>query len=373
MSFLLQDPVALGRCTPERRPGDDTMATELVGEKMPVNEQIQRVIVAIALSTLLGACASTPQDPVSSLTEGSTGNIAYKSRTLNDKPHMQLASGPPAGEEAIVEGRLRFPEGEGPDSGWPAVIYSHGSGGILPRHEDVWLSTFRELGYATFQIDHFGPRGISETVGDQAAVSPASMAVDVFRAQALLQTHPEIDGARIGVMGSSKGGMATLLTTKKSWQSQWNDPGPSLAFHIPLYPGCQQFETYDVEAPVFIMHAEEDGWVSVEHCAQVVEKMVSAGVEASIEIYEGAYHAFDSDKRNVKVSNAQSYTECRFMLRDDGSVVDLSTDQVVDTSMHVASKSCRTTASPYIGGNAEARAEAVADTKAFLHRIDSAM
>lgn len=337
---------------------------------MSIHAATPKSIAAIILAGLLGACASVPEEPVSTLTRESRGMIAFETRTLTDRPYVQFASGPPAGESDVVHGRLRFPAGERPEGGWPALIYSHGSGGIQPYHEGVWLEMFREMGYATFQIDHFSPREVSKTAGAQASVHTASMMIDALRAQALLRTHPDIDASRIGLMGSSKGGMVALFTAKQSWQSQWNGSGPALAFHIPLYPNCHQFETYDVEAPVFLMHAGEETWMSVDNCRDMIRDMASADVDATIEVYEDAHHAFDSNARKTRIDDAHSYAECSFMLRDDGHGVDLSTGEAVETaSLHEANKSCRTSEPVYIGGNARARADAVKDTRAFVERV----
>lgn len=336
---------------------------------MYIHGTTPKAITAIVLAGLVGACASVPEEPVSTLTQESQGMIAYETRTLTDRPYVQFASGPPAGEADVVHGRLKFPVGERPEGGWPALIYSHGSGGIQPYHESLWLEMFREAGYATFQVDHFSPRETSRTHGAQASVHTASMMVDTLRAQILLRTHPDIDATRIGVMGSSKGGMVALFTTKQSWQSKWNGHGPALAFHISLYPNCHQFETYDVEAPVFLMHAGEETWMSVDNCRNMIRDMASAGADATIEVYANAHHAFDSNAPRTRIDDAHSYAECSFMLRDNGHGVDLSTGEEVDTSLHEANKACRTREPVYIGGNAKARADAVEDTRAFVDRI----
>jgi uncharacterized protein len=94
---------------------------------------------------------------------------------------------------------LFLPDGDGP---WPAVIVLHGAGSRKENHAD----------YARAAVAHdlaaltFDNRGHGETEGPLG-----DGVVDDLRALAgWLAARPEIDGGRIGVRGSSMGGLFAI-------------------------------------------------------------------------------------------------------------------------------------------------------------------
>ena len=72
-----------------------------------------------------------------------------------------------------IDADLVLPETTG--AAMPAFVFMHGSGGRLLRHQR-YLERARDLGFVTLQIDSFGPRGVSSTVGNQTNVTAAMMA-----------------------------------------------------------------------------------------------------------------------------------------------------------------------------------------------------
>ena len=50
------------------------------------------------------------------------------------------------------------------------VVLSHGSGGITSNSRR-WAKFLNNNGYSTFLIDHFKPRGVSQTLYNQESVS----------------------------------------------------------------------------------------------------------------------------------------------------------------------------------------------------------
>lgn len=304
-----------------------------------------RWIFLVLLCLLSAACSAAATQ------EFSSANLARPS---------DLANGTGDGS-VTVPGDLRLPEGDGK---FPIVIYMHGSGGPLPRHENVWLRRIRELGFATFQIDSFRPRGVSSTVGNQGAVTSYSMTRDVFAASEMLAGLPNVDPKRIGIMGSSKGGVVALLSSKRSWQQRWN---ASLAFHIALYPFCQTYETYDIEAPVLVMSGKKDEWVGHEFCATMVEEMKAAGVNAQFKLYD-AYHGWDGTPGIRLVRRADGYAQCRLRLGDDGIGFSLRSGLPIenDADLERELASCKVEGGQYIGRNDRALEASLADVLGFL-------
>ena len=72
------------------------------------------------------------------------------------------------------------------------MVVVHGSSGVL-QNEWEWAKRLNELGVATFVIDNFTGRGVTETATDQSRLSPSADAAGALAALRLLATHPAID------------------------------------------------------------------------------------------------------------------------------------------------------------------------------------
>jgi uncharacterized protein len=94
---------------------------------------------------------------------------------------------------------LWLPPGEGP---WPAVIVLHGAGSRKENHADYARAAVAH-GLAALTFDN---RGHGETEGPLGD----GVADDIGFLAAWLAARPEIDGARIGVRGSSMGGLMAV-------------------------------------------------------------------------------------------------------------------------------------------------------------------
>jgi dienelactone hydrolase len=89
-----------------------------------------------------------------------------------------------------------------------------------------------------------------------------------------------VDAKRIGVMGGSHGGTTTVLA-----MAQHGFRGG-----VALYPRCSvAAQAYKPSAPLLILIGELDDWTPAADCRRL------AG-EATLKIYPGAHHSFDSDR-----------------------------------------------------------------------------
>lgn len=108
-----------------------------------------------------------------------------------------------------LAGTLYLPEGDGP---FPAVVMMHGSGpdSRVPYIPDAEMLS--EAGVAAFIFDK---RGTGASGGDWQRSSLDDLMADGLAAVALLQDQPEIDPAKIGVIGSSQGAwMAPFMAAR---------------------------------------------------------------------------------------------------------------------------------------------------------------
>jgi len=200
----------------------------------------------------------------------------------------------------------------------PAFVFMHGSGGPLLRHHR-YLELARARGFATLQIDSFGPRGITSTVGNQTNVTAAMMTTDVLRALKFLAARPNVDANRIAIMGSSKGAIAALYATwspiRKKVAGDLDYAGYAL-----LYPLCTTIEDGNVSAnSVHVFIGKEDNWTPAAPCIEQVNRMAALGQDWAITLYEGAYHGFDAPIDGIRdMPYAYSMVDCNVALRTDG-------------------------------------------------------
>lgn len=291
-------------------------------------------------------------------------------RVLSSNPFTfaELMKNPGAGN-VTLKATLEFPStAKGKLEKIPAMVFVHGSGGPLPRHQK-WLKLFRDMGYATVYANHFAPRGVSSTTGNQSSVSYAMMTADALHLLNALVKHPRIDPNRIGIMGGSKGGGVAYYVA-------WNPLREAVAkdnkfaASIPLYPPCYFWEKKDfTNKPMLMMIGDKDNYTGYRQCVRSIKENQSAGYNnMQVKLYKGAYHAFDSNKGIRKCANCFNFTQCKLAVRSDGMFYERTTGITMDkvSNMKKVIKSCGKRGTTN-GGN-HVMSEAMQDVREFLTR-----
>ena len=88
----------------------------------------------------------------------------------------------------------------------------HGCGG-LGNAEWGWVGPLKAAGYATFVVDSFTGRGLTEVCMSSRALLSVQRLPDAYGALRRLATHARIDARRIALMGFSHGGSVTLFSS----------------------------------------------------------------------------------------------------------------------------------------------------------------
>ncbi|MEH6476968.1 MAG: dienelactone hydrolase family protein [Sneathiella sp.] len=251
--------------------------------------------------------------------------------------------------EVEIKADLVFPETV--SESMPAFVYMHGSSGRLLRHQR-YLELARAKGFVTLQVDSFGPRDVTSTIGNQTNVTAAMMTTDVLRSLRYLSEHPNIDPNRIVIMGSSKGAIAALYAT---WAPIRRKIVGDLDFadYILLYPLCVKIEDDDVTSnSVHVFIGKEDNWTPAAPCVSQVNKMTSLGKDWGITLYDRAYHGFDAPNTGIRgMPHAYSMAECKVALRSDGYEYETGSGYLLTQSQrHLAFKSCAKKGFVKIGG-----------------------
>jgi pimeloyl-ACP methyl ester carboxylesterase len=167
---------------------------------------------------------------------GYKGPLTFASRPIQtagpNRPQTPKPPFPYRTEEVAVDsapgvklaGTLTLPQGKGP---FPAVVMITGSGAqdrdeTILGHKPfaVIADRLTRDGIAVLRVDD---RGFAKSTGDFAAATDDDFAVDTAAQVAFLRKRPDIDPARIGVIGHSEGGIVAPKVAAKD---------PKLAFVV---------------------------------------------------------------------------------------------------------------------------------------------
>lgn len=225
-----------------------------------------------------------------------------------------IATQPPT--PMTVKGKLSYPgsfDGVsrciGAAQQLPAVLILHGSSGVDARG-DFYQVALNAAGFVTLQIDMWEARGVSSAASRPAA--PILTFPDAFTALHFLAAQPEINPARIGVLGFSWGGVVSLMASEQLYTLQFGG-GRSFAAHVAHYPVCYGANNTAIPAlqpnartgtqyiqptgrPVLVQIGALDDYDNGSaHCRRLAQAVNASQGRSVVQVqeYPGAYHAFD--------------------------------------------------------------------------------
>jgi dienelactone hydrolase len=279
--------------------------------------QIRWFALAIALGTPLAGPAQVARVEV----------LPFQSVTLTD---AEFLTGRRDGKPVTIAGQLRLPRPG--NERLPAVVLLHGSGGISGYVTD-WEQELNAAGFATFVVDSWAGRGLVSTVLDQSQIGRLAQLFDAYRALELLEKHPRVDPARVGVMGFSRGGQAALYSAVRRFQrAQGPASGREFAAYVALYPTCNTAYRNDDDVsdnPIRILHGSADDYVPAGPCREYAKRLKSKGRNVEHVEYPDAHHVFDWQflKKPLAIPKGQTTRNCRLEEMDAGIVVNANTRQ----------------------------------------------
>jgi len=327
-------------------------------------------LLALAALVLADARAQTVYTDLSSQP---TGLVHFNSVTPRNR--FELAHGTYEAQPTIIQGTLVLPKHGKPP--YPAMVLSHGSGGIEPKDWGRWVLLFSDIGIASFVVDSFTTRHITSTVDDQSQLDQAANDADALSALKLLATDPRIDGKRIGVIGFSRGGVVALDTANNYFRQGIIKDSLQFAAHVAFYPGCGlRYWTKPqpmTGAPIMMALAGADNYTLPQPCVAYAKVLREAGQDVTLHVYANASHDFDSFvQRPVYHPKAQSARAC------PDREIDLATWEyrILKTGQRFQDLDQFTTAIGHCittgattGGNAAQAVRAEADVREFLTRV----
>jgi dienelactone hydrolase len=226
--------------------------------------------------------------------------------------------------------RLRLPEGA---EKRPAVIILHGSAGPSGR-EGGYAKVLNEAGFATLEPDQWAARGLKGGAEGRPR-TVAETLPDLYGARRFLAAHPGIDAARIGVMGFSFGGVASMLAATHAYNDRFL-PDAHFAAYMPVYPVCwlynraPGYEFRDlVAAPVFIVTGALDQYDNDPNASETLAAGLSDADRARVKtlVMADAHHAFDMPGVDVRVKDPSSH-------RGEGGLVTMRYNPMATAQAH---------------------------------------
>ena len=192
-------------------------------------------------------------------------------------------------EEIVIPANLYFPENI--EKPVPAIIMSHGAGGIFRFHHK-YKRLFLNEGYAVLIIEHFHPRG--KTFDNNFIdITEPMMISDVVSAYNLLKKHPHISDD-IGYIGWSKGGIGTVLLKDKRILQKFNLDENSFRFMAGIYTFCGfDFDEKNIsKTPLLVISASNDIITPAYLCKNMTDSFKS---EHNTKYFEtNGSHGFDN-------------------------------------------------------------------------------
>jgi dienelactone hydrolase len=281
---------------------------------------------------------------------------------------------PAACRPARVSASLHLPAASteaGASTQVACMVLLTSSAGVQRHREHYYAQALNEAGCAALIVDSFTGRGVRRTVADQTLVSGAQMEGDAFAALALLRADPRIDPSRIGVMGVSKGGVATLNTAiavRRRWRGGF---APLFDLHVAICPGAtaQHRDPTTHGRPIYFMLAGQDDYTPAPLAVEYAERMRAAGNRAiKVKVYSGAHHGWESIGPVFDIKDAENWSCCKNFIEDDGRHFVVAAAQTFSEPDYQAwaRLNCVTRGARAGGGTVALKQRATADLLGFL-------
>lgn len=250
-----------------------------------------------------------------------------------------------------------------------AVVLMHGSGGWNAPREGYYGMALSRAGYAVLAIDSFGPRGMVDTMENQANLPTLYMTKDAFAGRQQLIKLGFLP-KQLAVMGFSKGGGVALHAADRNFLREEQD---RFAVAVPVYPGCNvRLRRPQLASKLFVALAERDNYTGTKVCQDIAEDYRKGGGDVTVKVYPGALHSFDNNPaigRETFMPQVQNFMDCEVYLEEDGAYTYVgkryaSGDLSIYRDM---GRTCMKRGAS-IGANAEQKAAFTADVIEYLDR-----
>jgi dienelactone hydrolase len=254
----------------------------------------------------------------------------------------------------------------------PAVIIMHASGGVFDWRETAMAKQLNKSGIAAFIPYSFEARGFRKTKSTkETGTTFGTRLADAFGAFNILKSLDQIDEDRIGIMGYSSGGFASLLSIDHKVKKQMVKDDIKFAAHVNIYASPMLiFRNLEpTDSPMLFISGEKDNLCPKGKILDYADRLRQAGATVEVIIYPGAHHVFDANMP-IKTFSGLNDGDCQFEILDNGNLLDGATgenfperDIYAGNDKHI--KPCASKKMTF-GGNSKARKAYKKDVVAFF-------
>lgn len=206
----------------------------------------------------------------------------------------------------------------------PVVLVAHTWAGRDSFAEAV-ARRFAERGFVGFALDNYGEGRLGATPDENRSLMQPLMADRALLHRTMLAgmtaaaSEPEVDGARVAVVGFCFGGLAALDLARVC-----PDLRASVSFHGLLTPAESCVQLSRIQARVLVLHGWDDPLVRPPSVEAFATEMAGKGADWQVLALGGTVHGFtnpanNSPERGV-VYNARSseraWTACDGLLAE---------------------------------------------------------
>lgn len=199
-----------------------------------------------------------------------------------------------------------------------AVVIVNSSGGWSDAREGHYGRSLSSAGYAVLAIDTYGPRGVTNTLGDNAKLSTFVQTRDAFDARRYLVSigYP---ADRMAIMGTGRGGTIALLAADRTFMQ---DEKERFALAMAITAGCV-FHPREPKpgSNIFLAIADKDDIAGVKACQSLASEYAAVGGKVTVKMYSGASNGFDGHPVNVRMLRdpvSETFADCNVLVEADG-------------------------------------------------------
>ncbi len=196
----------------------------------------------------------------------------------------------------MLSGDIAIPSGAGP---FPAVVLMHGCGGYTDRFRRDWPDYLNGLGYLTFTVDSFGPRGFRKCNRKLFGIRDTDrgqrdryLARDAYGALDFLATVPIVDKTRVAVMGFSFGAITVNMIAGRKLRAIG---APDFRAAIGYYGHCYRLTSPTDRIPLLLLIGSEDKWLRDDPRGPGCGQFTNTG-KVELHVLKGAHHGFDNPR-----------------------------------------------------------------------------
>ncbi len=204
----------------------------------------------------------------------------------------------------------------------PLVIITIGSLGLASGREELYSEALTDAGIATFVVDSFAARGVSETASDQGRVSLPASCADALHALRSMADDPRIDAKRIGLFGYSRGGCAVLLCNDVRMHAAIAGSPTRFASYAAYYPSIwlRWQQPLPTDAPCLIVTGTADDLAPPHIVEERASALRAAGASVTVNLIPEAVHSFDARSRAQWSAGETNMSGCDVVIENDGTM-----------------------------------------------------